>query len=145
MELHPPFFFIIFMVGIAIIVGLNYSWISAWIGPKLKTDRQRFYECYPEILAMRQACAIHFHSDRVVRNLVQLPLFYANVIEIGSKLTKLGIECPSVSPNNEDFVLKWFNFVVALVPLVKNKDLESAQGCLGKLNQLEKEDKSQKS
>ena len=138
MEFHPPFFLLLAMLCFAVIIAINYSWISQ----KLKTDRQRFYECYFEIRAMREVCIMHLHPDRGIKFFVPLSKMYANAFEISGLLVELGIKCPDINPNHKDFVLMWFNFVARLVPLARNKDLKSAQRCLEELNELEKENKS---
>ena len=145
MELHPPFFFIIFMLGGAIIVGLNYSWISAWIGPKLKTDRQRFYEYHRNLLKCQKALIFSLHSERVVRMQVEFPQLLANAIDNKTVLNRFGIECPSLDLPGNEFSAKWLMFISAMVSLSELRDLKSAQRCLEELNQLEKENKSQKS
>ena len=124
MQLHPPFFLLLAMLGAGGIIGLNFSWISS----KLKTKRARFGELYKGIVELRDRYGTQLSSnnydgvDRKPESAV-----YAETVEISDTLRRLEVEYPDISQDDRDFVAVWFDFLVRLAPLAHHKDIAAAR------------------
>ena len=55
------------------------------------------------------------------------PRLYADLRQLSKSLIRLGIECPSISTNHQEYAAVWFLFLTELSPLAFHEDLENAR------------------
>ncbi len=129
MTLHPPFFLLLAMLGVAVIVSIHYDWVAT----RLKTDRTRLQEIPPAIVALRDACRMELdpYRESMHRYLGEKSspswAVFADIIDLTDTLQRLSIPYPTTSPKHRDYPLDWFNFLARLTPLASTGNLSKAR------------------
>ena len=87
LELHPPFFLLLVMLSIGVVIALNYSWVST----KLRTRRRRFQMLHPKLIAVLN------EKDSLLSNFDNTGLLKrVRLNSLLISLRKLDVECPEL-------------------------------------------------
>ena len=123
-EIHPPIFLLLVILGFGIIIAINYEWILK----KLPSQKFRAYspiidECLKK--ATQQCGMTIIYENSLVQQLS--PHIYSAFTGLSLELKYLCVKCPAINKNDENYLSVWFEYLVKLAPYAKHGDLRRAR------------------
>ena len=126
-EIHPPAYLLLWMLGSAILIGLNYELFHPWVSDKFKSQASRFCELSEQIdefiPPLVEAVRIDQFKDAggtsYQLNVANRPL----AIELTTRLEPLGI----TMPRSNDSTKVWLEHMSRLAPLARTRNIRAAR------------------
>ena len=124
LEIHPPIFLLLAMLGFGFVIAINWKWIQK------KLPSQKFRALSPKIdecldVATLQRSKLIIYKD--LKNSPPPPNVYNKLKGLSLELQILRIKSPVINQSDADYLGVWFDFLIELAHHARHGDLRRAR------------------